>query len=150
MFCNYSHSDYIPTKKGHSLKSVLWQLTKLEIQWMPQFTVLLSLRVEFIVSKKDSQNKKLAINELEYNLFSQDSSACSSGTLCWWSMHHFGNFYYLPCTCPIGLKPIQSDIECKCDCDLDLQQYQITNCSEDHKAGKWHVDRSCKYYRVYC
>ena len=42
------------------------------------------------------------------------------------------NISFLPCTCPIGLKPIQSDIECKCDCDPDLQQYQITNCLEEN------------------
>ena len=42
------------------------------------------------------------------------------------------NISFLPCTCPIGLKPIQSDIECKCDCDPDLLPYHITNCSEEN------------------
>ncbi len=43
------------------------------------------------------------------------------------------NLLISPCTCPIGLKPIQSDIECKCDCDPDLHQgYQISNCFEEN------------------
>ena len=49
-------------KRDTHLKSVLWLLTKLEIQRMPQFTVLLSLIVDLIVSKKDRQNKQLVIN----------------------------------------------------------------------------------------
>ncbi|MCH9665749.1 MAG: hypothetical protein K0U41_07900, partial [Gammaproteobacteria bacterium] len=43
------------------------------------------------------------------------------------------NISFLPCTCPIGLQPIQSDIECKCDCDQVLQQnFHVTNCSEEN------------------
>ncbi len=79
--------------------------------------------------------------ELEYNVFSQESSAqvelyaegpCTnlgiSGQLI--------EISFLPCTCPIGLKQIPSKIECKCDCDPDLQQYQITNCSEENGTIK--------------
>ncbi len=74
--------------------------------------------------------------ELEYNVFSQDSSAqvelYAEGPC-----NNFGisrksiNIYFLLSICPIGLKPIQSDIECKCDCDPDLQKYQVINCSEE-------------------
>ncbi|XP_064385854.1 uncharacterized protein LOC135334562 [Halichondria panicea] len=46
------------------------------------------------------------------------------------------NISFQPCTCPLGLKPIKSDIECKCDCDPVLQQYQITNCSEKNGTIK--------------
>ncbi|XP_064397230.1 uncharacterized protein LOC135344073 [Halichondria panicea] len=76
--------------------------------------------------------------ELEYNVFSQDSSAqvelyadgpCNNLGI----SKKLINIYFLNCTCPIGLKPIQSDIECRCDCDPDLQQeYQITNCFEEN------------------
>ena len=37
---------------------------------------------------------------------------------------------FLPCTCPIGLQPSQSQINCECVCDKKLQTHQIMNCSE--------------------
>ena len=47
------------------------------------------------------------------------------------------NISFLPCTCLIGLKPIQSDIECKCDCDQVLQQnFHVMNCSEENGTIK--------------
>ena len=73
--------------------------------------------------------------EIEYNVFSQDSSAqvelYASGPC-----SNFGisklvvRFIFLPCTCPTGLKPFGSRIECKCVCDQKLQIHQITNCSQ--------------------
>ena len=73
--------------------------------------------------------------ELEYNVFSQDSSAqvelyadgpCSNMGI---SKQTF-TVTFLPCTCPIGLQPSQSQIECECVCDQELQPHQITNCSQ--------------------
>ena len=73
--------------------------------------------------------------ELEYNVFSQDSSAqvelyadgpCSNMGI---SKQTF-TVTFLPCTCPIGLQPSQSPIECECVCDQELQPHQITNCSQ--------------------
>ncbi|XP_064388790.1 uncharacterized protein LOC135336843 isoform X2 [Halichondria panicea] len=72
--------------------------------------------------------------ELEYNAFSQDSSAqvelyadgpCNNLGI----SRHILNISFLKCD--------QSSIECKCDCDPVLQQeYQITNCSEKNGTIK--------------
>ncbi|XP_064388895.1 uncharacterized protein LOC135336950 [Halichondria panicea] len=80
--------------------------------------------------------------ELEYNVFSQDSSAqvelyaegpCNNLGI----SRQILNIYFQKCNCSIGLQPIQSSIECKCDCDPVLQQeYQITNCSEENGTIK--------------
>ena len=79
--------------------------------------------------------------ELEYNVFSQDSSAqvelyaegpCTNLGI----SKKLISISFQLCTCPIGLKPIQSDIECKCDCDPNLLQYQITNCFEKNRTIK--------------
>ena len=76
--------------------------------------------------------------ELEYNVFSQDSSAqmelyAEGPCINLGISRQLINIHFQPCICPIGLKPVQSDIECKCDCDPDLQQrYQITNCFEEN------------------
>ena len=74
--------------------------------------------------------------ELEYNVFSQDSSAqielyadgpCTNLGI----SKKIINISFLPCTCPIGLQQSTStEIDCKCVCDLKLQQY-ITNCSQE-------------------
>ncbi len=80
--------------------------------------------------------------ELEYNVFSQDSSAqvelyADGPCINLGISRQLINISFLPCTCPIGLKPIRSATECKCDCDLVLQQeYHITNCSEENGTIK--------------
>ncbi len=80
--------------------------------------------------------------ELEYNVFSQDSSAqvelyADGPCINLGISKQVFNVSFPPCTCPIGLKPIQSQIECKCDCDpILLQGYQITNCSEKNGTIK--------------
>ena len=69
-------------------------------------------------------------------MFSQDSSAqvelyadgpCDNLGI---SKQSF-NVTFLPCTCPIGLQPSLSKIECKCICDNKLQPYHITNCYQE-------------------
>ena len=87
---------------------------------------------------KEGQAKKSIGNqctELEYNVFSQDSSAqielyadgpCSNMGI---SKQTF-TVIFLPCTCPIGLQPSPSQIACECVCDQKLRTHQITNCSQ--------------------
>ena len=93
---------------------------------------------------KEGQTEQTVGNqytELEYNVFSQDSSAqvelyaegpCNNLGI----SRQILNISFQKCECPIGLKPILSSIECKCDCDPELQQYQITNCSEKNGTIK--------------
>ena len=73
--------------------------------------------------------------ELEYNVFSQDSSAqvelyadgpCTNFGI---SRQTF-SITFLPCICPVGLQPSQSQIQCECVCDKELQSHHIINCSQ--------------------
>ena len=74
--------------------------------------------------------------ELEYNVYSQDSSVqlhlhlyaegpCGNNievsklTL---------NLTFLPCECPVGFQPSSSQTECICECDRRLKQHQIKRC----------------------
>ena len=74
--------------------------------------------------------------ELEYNVYSQDSSAqihihadgpCSDKGV----SRKILNVIFLSCTCPVGFEPSPgpSKIDCICECDQRLKQYQITGCS---------------------
>ncbi len=80
--------------------------------------------------------------ELEYNVFSQDSSAqlelyaADGPCINLGISRHIINISFLDCTCLIGLTPILSPTVCRCDCDPVLQQYQITNCSEENGTLK--------------
>ncbi|XP_064389952.1 uncharacterized protein LOC135337875 [Halichondria panicea] len=101
-----------------------------------------SSRVDRLKEGQAQQEVGNQCTELEYNVFSQDSSAqvelyadgpCNNLGI----SRQILNISFLKCECPIGLKPIMSSIECKCDCDPVLQQeYQITNCSEDNGTIK--------------
>ena len=87
---------------------------------------------------KEAQTEQTVSNQctqLEYNVFSLDSSAqlelyadgpCSNLGISKQTL----SVTFLPCTCPVGLQPSQSQIECKCLCDKKLQLHQITNCSQ--------------------
>ena len=74
--------------------------------------------------------------ELEYNVYSQDSSAqlhihlyaegpCGNNievskiTL---------NLTFVPCECPVGSQPLSSQTACICECDQKLKQHQIKSC----------------------
>ncbi|XP_064390063.1 uncharacterized protein LOC135337972 [Halichondria panicea] len=101
-----------------------------------------SSRVDRLKEGQAQQKVGYQCTELEYNVFSQDSSAqvelyaegpCNNLGI----SRQVLNIYFLKCECPIGLQPIMSSIECKCDCDPVLQQeYQITNCSEENGTIK--------------
>ncbi|XP_064389809.1 uncharacterized protein LOC135337762 [Halichondria panicea] len=101
-----------------------------------------SRRVDRLKEGQAQQEVGNQCTELEYNVFSQDSSAqvelyaegpCNNLGI----SRQILNISFLKCECPIGLQPIMSSIECKCDCDPVLQQeYQITNCSDENETIK--------------
>ncbi len=144
IFCNYSQYDYSSTKKGHTFKISVMAVD--QVGNPMNATIRSSVITESGVGRlKEGQAEQKVGNqctELEYNVFSQDSSAqvelyAEGPCINLGISRQLINISFLPCTCPIGLKPIQSDIECKCDCDPDLQQeYQITNCSEENGTIK--------------
>ncbi len=146
--CNNSQSDYISTRKGHTFKISVMAVD--QVGNPLNATIRSSVITESGVGRlKEGQAKQEVGNqctELEYNVFSQDSSAqvelyavgpCINLGI----SRQLINIYFVPCTCSFGLKPIQSDIECKCDCDPVLQRrYQITNCSEENGTIKLESD----------
>ena len=139
IFCQY---NYVSPKKG--------QMFTISVMAVDQIgnpmnaTIRSSVITESGFDRfKEGQTQQSVGNqctELEYNVFSQDSFAqvelyaegpCTNLGI----SRQIINISFQPCTCPSGLQPITSDIECKCDCDADLQQrYQITNCFEENGA----------------
>ncbi|XP_064389142.1 uncharacterized protein LOC135337173 [Halichondria panicea] len=139
MFCNYSQNYYVSTKKGHTFKISVMAVDQVgnPVYAAIRSSVITESGVGRLKEGQTEQEVGNQCTELEYNVFSQDSSAqvelyaegpCNNLGI----SRQLFNISFLPCTCPIGLKPIQSDIECKCDCDPDLLPYQITDCSEEN------------------
>ncbi|XP_064389302.1 uncharacterized protein LOC135337314 isoform X2 [Halichondria panicea] len=150
ILCNYSQYDYGSIKKGHTFTISVMAVDQVGNPMnatIRSSVVSGSGRDRF----KEGQAKHEIGNqctELEYNVFSQDNSAqvelyaegpCNNMGI----SKQLINISFELCTCPSGLKPIQSDIECKCDCDPELQQgYQITNCSEENGTIKLESDNN--------
>ncbi len=154
ILCNKGN---ISTKKGHAFKIGVMAVDQVG---NPMDAIIHSSVVtESGVSRlKEGQTQQTVGNqctELEYNVFSQDSSAqvelyaigrCINLGI----SRQLINISFLPCTCLNGLKPIRSDTECRCDCDPVLQQeYQIKNCSDENGTIKLESspDEQCAYNR---
>ena len=142
IFCNHDYS-IISTKKGHTFTISVMAVDQVGNSMIATIhsSVVTESRVGRLKQGQAEQEVGDQCTELEYNVFSQDSSAqvelyaegpCTNLGI----SKQLINISFQPCTCPIGLKPIQSDVECRCDCDPDLQQYQITNCSEENGTIK--------------
>ncbi|XP_064389295.1 uncharacterized protein LOC135337310 isoform X1 [Halichondria panicea] len=143
ILCNYSQYDYVSTKKGHTFTISVMAVD--QVGNPMNATIRSSVVSESGRDRlKEGQAKHEIGNqctELEYNVFSQDSSAqvelyAEGPCINLGISKQLINISFELCTCPIGLKPIQSDIECKCDCDPNLLQYQVTNCSEENGTIK--------------
>ena len=143
MFCNYSQNDYVSPKKGHAFKISVMAVDQVgnPMNATIRSSVFTKSRVGRLKEGQAEQNVSNQCTDLEYNVFSQDSSAqvelyAEGPCINLGISKQLIKISFLPCTCPIGLKPIQSDTECKCDCDPYLLQYQITNCSEENETIK--------------
>ena len=143
MSCNYSQNDYVSPRKGHTFKISVMAVDQVgnPMNATIRSSVITKSRVGRLKEGQAEQNVSNQCTELEYNVFSQDSSAqvelyAEGPCINLGISKQLIKISFLPCTCPIGLKPIQSDTECKCDCDPDLLQYQITNCSEENETIK--------------
>ena len=144
-FCNYSPSDYIiSTKKGNTFKISVMAVD--QVGNPMNATIHSSVITESGVGRLKEGQTELKVGnhctELEYNVFSQDSSAqlelyaADGPCINLGISRHIINISFLDCTCPIGLTPILSPTVCRCDCDPVLQQYQIINCSEENGTIK--------------
>ena len=141
ILCNNSH--IIHTRKGYMIKISVMAVDQVgnPLNATIQSSVITESRVCRLKEGQEEQKIDNQCTELEYNVFSQDSSAqvelyAEGPCFKLGISKQLINISFLPCACAIGLKPIQSNIECTCDCDPDLLQYQITNCSEENQTIK--------------
>ena len=144
IFCSNS---LVSTGKGETFKIRIQAVDQLRNP--TSATIYSSVVTESGVGRlKEGQTEQRVGNycsEIEYNVFSQDSSAqvelyadgpCTNLGI---SKQTF-NVNFLPCTCPIGFQRSQSQISCECVCDKILQPYQIINCS--HQTGTIRLESS--------
>ncbi|XP_064397227.1 uncharacterized protein LOC135344071 [Halichondria panicea] len=146
-FCS---DDYISTRKGRTFKISVMAVDQVgnPMNATIHSSVVSKSRHDRFKAGQAEHEVGRQCTELEYTVFSQDNSAqvelyaegpCNNLGI----SRKLINISFQLCTCPSGLKPIQSDIECKCDCDPDLQQYQITDCFEENdtiqleRNNKW-------------
>ncbi|XP_064388829.1 uncharacterized protein LOC135336892 [Halichondria panicea] len=143
-FCN-TIKQTIPVKKGQKFVVSVMVVDQVGNPVI-NATIHSSVITESGVGRlKEGQAKQTVSNqctELEYNVFSQDSSAqvelyADGPCINLGISRQVFSVSFLTCNCPIGLKPFQPSIECKCDCDPVLrQEYQITNCFEENGTIK--------------
>ena len=141
IFCKNDYS-IISTRKGHTFKVSVIAVDQVgnPINATIRSFVVTTSGVGRLKEGQAEQKVGNQCTELKYNVFSQDSSAqvelyaegpCNNMGI----SKQLINISFELCTCPSGLQPIQSDIECKCDCDPDLQLgYQITKCFEEKET----------------
>ena len=141
IFCKNDYS-IISTRKGHTFTISVMAVDQVgnPINATIRSSVVTTSGVGRLKEGQAEQKVGNQCTELEYNVFSQDSSAqvelyaegpCNNMGI----SKQLINISFELCTCPSGLQPIQSDIECKCDCDPDLQLgYQITKCFEEKET----------------
>ncbi len=142
MFCN---NDYnIPTRKGKTFKISVVAVDQVGNPKNAKIHSSVKSESGFDRLKEGQAEQEIGnqCTELEYNVFSRDSYAqvelyADGPCINLGISRQPIKISFLPCTCPIGLKPITSETECKCECDSVLQQgYQITNCSEENGTIK--------------
>ena len=143
VFCDERNQSIVQIRKGKSFKVYVFAVDQVG---KPVNATIHSSVIDdsgaTIGRLKEGQTEQTVGNQctqLEYNVFSQDSSVqlelyadgpCTNLGI----SRKVINITFLPCTCAIGLiqSPHLQD-DCQCICDPRLQPYQITNCSQ--KAG---------------
>ena len=133
--CSYDHPDVF-TKKG--------QLFRLSVVAVDQAgnpvnaTVISSFLSNNGDLSVDQARQKTTTNctELEYNVYPKgDSSSSQIELYAEGPCSDIGiskrilNVTFLPCTCPIGFQPVETETLCTCDCDPILRPAYILNCS---------------------
>ena len=143
IFCDEHNQSIVRIRKGKSFEVCLFAVDQVG---KPVNATIHGSVVDdsgtMIGRLKEGQTEQTVDNQctqLEYNVFSQDSSVhlelyangpCTNLGI----LRKVINITFLPCTCAIGLiqSPHLQD-DCQCICDPRLQPYQVTNCSQ--KAG---------------
>ena len=146
IFCDKHQKSIVQIQKGKSFEVRLFAVDQVG---KPVNATIHSSVVDdsgaMIGRLKEGQTEQTVGNQctqLEYNVFSQDSSAqlelyadgpCTNLGI----SRKVINITFLPCTCAIGF--IQSHRfldDCQCVCDPRLQPYQIRNCSQKAETIK--------------
>ena len=146
IFCDQHNQSIVRIRKGKSFEVHLFAVDQVG---KPVNATIHSSVVDdsgaTIGRLKEGQTEQTVGNQctqLEYNVFSQDSSAhlelyadgpCTNLGI----SRKWINITFLPCTCAIGF--IQSHRfldDCQCVCDPRLQPYQIRNCSQSAETIK--------------
>ena len=133
--CSYDHPDVF-TKKG--------QLFRLSVVVVDQVgnpinaTIISSFLSNNGDLSVDQARQKTTTNctELEYNVYPKGDPKSSQIELyAEGPCSDIGiskrilNVTFLPCTCPIGFQPVETETLCTCDCDPILRPAYILNCS---------------------
>ena len=133
--CSYDHPNVF-TKKGE-----LFRLSVIAVDQVgnPINATVIS---SFVSNNGDlnvdqaRQETSTHCTELEYNVYPKgDSSSSQIEIYAEGPCSDIGiskrilNVTFLPCTCPIGFQPIETESLCTCDCDPILRPAYILNCS---------------------
>ena len=146
IFCDEHHQSIVHTRKGKPFEVYVFAVDQVG---KPVNATIHSSVVDdsgaTVGRLKEGQTEQRVGNQctqLEYNVFSQDSSAhlelyangpCTNLGI----SRKWINITFLPCTCTIGfIQSHQSLDDCQCVCDPRLQPYQITNCSQKAETIK--------------
>ena len=146
MFCNnsvYMDQSTVHVKKGGPFKLHIFAMDQVgnPVNATIHSSVVTESRVGRLKEEQTEQTVGNQCTQLEYNVFSQDSSAqlelyangpCTNLGI----SRKVINIEFLPCVCAIGLQPSQSKVDCQCVCDPRFQSYQITNCSQKAETIK--------------
>ena len=133
--CSYDHPN-VYTKKGQ-----LFQLSVVAVDHVgnPINATVIS---SFVSNNGDlnvdqaRQKTTTSCTQLEYNVYPKGDSKSSQIELyAEGPCSDLGiskrvlNVAFLPCTCPIGFQPVETETQCTCDCDPILRPAYIANCS---------------------
>ena len=137
-FCDQLDQSTITVRKGETFKITVSAIDQVEnpVSATVHSSVVTESGVGRLKEGQAIQRVGSHCTELEYSVFSQDSSAqvelyadgpCGSLGI---SKQTF-NVSFQPCTCPVGFQQSQSLIECECVCDQRLLPNHISNCSQE-------------------
>ena len=146
IFCDEHNQSIVDIRKGKPFKVYVFAVDQVG---KPVNATIHSSVVDdsgaTIGRLKEGQTEQTVGNQctqLEYNVFSQDSSAhlelyadgpCTNLGI----SRKWINITFLPCICAIGfIQSHQFLDDCQCVCDPRLQPYQIRNCSQKAEAIK--------------
>ena len=138
IFCGKQTQDTVVARKGKPFKVCVSAINQVgsSVSAVIHSSVVTESGVGRLKERQAEQRVDNKCTELEYTVFSQDSSAqvelyadgpCANLGI---SKQTF-KVAFIPCICPIGFQSSELQTECECVCDQELQSHQISNCSQE-------------------